>query len=451
MASKLSQLVHVRHTTQRGGSVLVLDTGAIITPEAQAMLAALHSRSIGGIQSHLDVLAERGADKFMSTYYVGYGHKSIGDLGSATLFIEGVSMLAAKAIQDWALYNGQESSTRYIDFAEQPFIDPISTDESYTVLETWRSFYLHGVAELPEALKERYPRGNEESEKSYDKAINARAFDIMRAFLPAGAATNLAWHGPLRQFADKLMTLRHHPLTEVREIAETAEAAVLEAFPNSFSDKRYEATEEYNASWQRSYYFDDPKPVEFELCRDDIDRAQLAEYREVLANRPPKTELPKHLAECGSVQFRFLLDFGSFRDLQRHRAVVQRMPLLTTKHGFAQWHLDELTPALRKEASALIEKQAEAIRKLNTQPEIAQYYTAMGFNTTNRLTGSLPALVYLVELRATRFVHATLRKRAVQMAEILQKTYKKEGLVLHLDDEPDRFDVKRGEHDIEKR
>ncbi|HEX5774914.1 MAG TPA: hypothetical protein VFY28_03080, partial [Candidatus Paceibacterota bacterium] len=77
-----------------------------------------------------------------------------------------------------------------------------------------------------------------------------------------------------------------------------------------------------------------------------------------------------------------------------------------------------------------------------------QYYLPMGFRTTIRLTGDLRALTYLVELRATRFVHPTLRMRAVEMANVLEEECGQYGLVLHLDGEPDRFDVRRGEHDI---
>ena len=56
--------------------------------------------------------------------------------------------------------------------------------------------------------------------------------------------------------------------------------------------------------------------------------------------------------------------------------------------------------------------------------------------------------MYMVELRATRFVHPTLRVRAAQLAASLEELYGKEGLVIHLDPDADRFDVKRGEHDI---
>ena len=228
-----------------GGEVLVLDTGSIIGPEAQAMLAALHSRSPGGIRSHLSVLAEKGSDRFMSTFYVGYGQKSVGDNATTSVFIEGVSMLVAKAIQDFPLYNGQEVSTRYVDFSAQRFIDPLSTAESHALLERLRSFYLEGLEVMIPELRERFPRNEGEDEKTYEKAIKARAFDIMRAFLPAGASTNLAWVGELRQFADRLPVLRHHPLAEVRAVADAAERALLKMFPNSFSEKRYAETEKY--------------------------------------------------------------------------------------------------------------------------------------------------------------------------------------------------------------
>ncbi len=448
---ELNDIKHTKRELQGGGFVLILNTCPAINPEAQAMLAALHSRSIGGIQSHLEVLGERGAEKFMSTYYVGYGHKSIGDNGSATLFIEGISMLAAKAIQDWPLYSGQEASTRYIDFATQPCINPLGTKEGEEVLERWRAFYLSALKELVPVLKERFPIGEGEKEGVYDKAINARAFDTLRAFLPAGASTNIAWHGNLRQFADKLLSLRHHPLAEVRAIAEATEDALIEAFPNSFDTekKRFEATESYLAAMGSEYtYFDDPEPAEFLLSRNDIDRTQLQLWRDALETRPPKTELPKQVAEVGTVQFKFLLDFGSFRDIQRHRAITQRMPLLGVHHGFHPWYLNELPEALRAEADALIEEQSAGIERLLTSPEVKQYYTAMGFNTTNRVTGNLSALVYLIELRATRFVHPTLRHRAIEMGEALIKEFANDGLVLHLDQEPDRFDVKRGEQDI---
>ena len=444
---ELADLNHHENTIEGGGVVIVLDTGAVIGPEAAAMLQALHSRSTGGLRSHLKILAEKGSENFMKNFYVGYGHKSIGDCGTVSIFIESVSMLAAKAIQDWPLYSGQEASTRYVDFKTQPFKNPAGSKEGEAILEAWRTFYIDAMEPTKEYLYGQFPVGEGESENIYKKAIAARAFDILRGFLPAGATTNLAWHTNLRQAADKIMMLRHHPLKEMRDIADAIEKTLIDAFPNSFGHIRYEATENYNKfCMETDYYYHNPTCPEFTVSNNNIDPKMLP--RKILESRPLKTELPKYLAEAGTMQFEFLLDFGSFRDIQRHRAVIQRMPLLTTDFGFNTWYMQELPESVRAKAEPFLKEQAENLKKLNVSKEEAQYYTAMGYNISNRLTGNLPALVYLAELRATRFVHPTLRFVAKKMAEKLSELFGKDGLVLHLDEESDRFDIKRGEHDI---
>lgn len=446
---KIRDLNHATRTLPDGRFVLVLNTGAVITQEAEAMLQALHSRSAEGIRSHLIVLDERGAEGFMKTYYVGYNHKSIGDCGTATIFIEGVSMLVAKAIQDWMLYSGQETSTRFIDFSRQKFHDPVGSPESAAILNRWREFYVTSQQPLREHLRSRFPREQEEKESVYEKAIAARSFDILGAFLPAGASTNLAWHTNLRQAADKLALLRHHPLEEVRAIAEAVHAVLAEAFPSSFGHKRYEAAESYHAWWMDQHYYLDADPnmwPDFELTSDRIDRKLLETYREVLRRRPEKTDLPKRIGETGTLQFSFLFDFRSFRDLQRHRAVFQCMPLLTTKFGFEEWYLGELPPELERMARNLIREQTRQIQRMPDRH--AQYYTAMGFRTPNRLTGDLPALAYLVELRAGSAVHPTLQRLARRIGGVMKDLFSDYGLQLYFDQTPTRFDAKRGLHDI---
>ena len=443
----IDNLKHHQTEIRGGGKVIVLDTGSVIGPEAAAMLQALHSRSTGGLESHLKILSEKVPDNFMKNFYVGYGHKSIGDCGSASIFVEGISMLTAKAIQDWPLYSGQESSTRYIDFQTQPFKNPVGTKEGEEILEAYRKFYIEALEPTKEYLKKQFPLGAEEKEGIYLKAIAARAFDILRGFLPAGSTTNLAWHTNLRQAADKIMLLRHHPLLEVRNAGEAIENTLRAAFPNSFGHEKYETTENYNEEWMKSgYYYHDKNCPDFKMTNNSVNTDLLP--RKILENRPMKTELPKHLAEAGTLQFEFLLDFGSFRDLQRHRAVAQRMPLLTTEIGFEKWYLEELPKELKAKAELFLKQQEEKIKNLNVSGEEKQYYIAMGYRTSNRLTGNLPALVYLAELRATQFVHPTLRKRAKMIAETLVKLFGEHGLVMHLDKETDRFDIKRGEHDI---
>lgn len=453
--SQFSNLQHVRRTTPMGVRILLLDTGAIISPEAEAMLQALQSRSNKGIEEHLEVLAKKGSQGFISTYYVNYGHKSIGDCGSITLFIEGGSMLVAKALQDWELYNGQEGSTRFMDFQFQPFRNILGSELGNKMLEEWRRFYVFATPLIESDLTRRFPRKEGEDEKTYEKAIKARAFDIVRGFLPAGAATNFSWHTTLRQAADLLMRLRHHPLEEVREVADAIEDALNEKYPSSFGHKRYPETEDFNREWMRRWYLEwSTDKVRYPNFRGSLGQFKphlLTKYRDLLRMRPPKTELPKELAECGNICTDFDLDFASFRDVQRHRAVHQRMPLLTDRFGFEPWYLGELPHEVTPLAIEVLELQKERLRELLNAGEdenLVQYYQPMGYRIPNRITGSLPSMVYLVELRATRFVHPTLRARALQSGEFLKKELGFTGLKIHIDPDPDRFDIRRGQHDI---
>src|SRR5882672_7702009 len=99
------------------------------SPETSAMMQALYSRSAKSVVHHALKAREKGADKFMASYYVGYGHSSIGDCGVTTLYLEDISLLACKAVQDNPLYSGQETSTRYIDFSTQRIHDPIGSSK----------------------------------------------------------------------------------------------------------------------------------------------------------------------------------------------------------------------------------------------------------------------------------------------------------------------------------
>lgn len=294
-----------------GGMVLVLETGAVIKPEDEAMLQALHSRSTGGIMKHLGTLERHGSGKMMETFYIGYGHKSIGDCGHGIIFIEGVSMLAAKAVQDWRLYNGQEASTRYIDFAKQKFLDPIDTRQSNALLEFMRDVYLNGLEPAREMFRKRHPYKKEWDEQAYEKTITARSFDVMRGFLPAGATTNLSWSGNLRQTADKLMMLRHHPLKEVRNIACAMQCSLEKHFQNSFGQKRYEETEEYDKWWMTQHYYHHlHSEGDFNCYRNGIDKGLLLdEYKKAISTRPPKQSYQERLksVELSSIGFYWIL------------------------------------------------------------------------------------------------------------------------------------------------
>ena len=423
-------------------------------PEATAMLQALYSRSADSARTHLEMVKKRGSSKFMESYYVGYGHASIGDCGTTTLFVEGLSILACKAVQDNPLYSGQESSTRYIDFSKQAIIDPIKTRESQAILDKWMDFYLGALEPLEAALKEQFPIGEGEKERVWDNAIKARGFDILRGFLPAGITSQLAWSTNLRQAADKLHLMRHHPLQEVRDIADGCLNVLRENYPSSFGHKDYEATEEYldKTAWKTNYLdssFFGPDQPDLSFS-STVDNAALeAGELEVINSRPPKTNLPRYLDGYGQYTCTFDLDYGSYRDLQRHRNGICRIPLLTGERGFHEWYLQELTDDLRAKAEVLVEEQYAAIEALDASDEDKQYLYPLGAKVRCQTVYTLPQMIYVIELRSQNTVHSTLREVMHWMHDEMVTRHPE--LALHTDLEPCKFDVKRGTQTIFKR
>lgn len=432
--------------------IFVLDH---LKPEANAMLQALYSRSPASVVDHLQKVEEKGADNFMASYYVGYGHKSIGDCGTTTIFIENVSLLAAKAIQDWPLYNGQEASTRYLDMAKQGCVDPTFTEEGNELLKFCMDFYANLMPKLVVSLTEQYPIKEAEDQKVYMRSIKARAFDIARGFLPAGVMTNLSWHTNLRQASDHLKQLRHHPLQEVRELARDIVDLLKEKYPSSFQHKQHHEEEAFLHLCGLEYYvyYGGSDIYRQFVATDYLEAEELEVYSKILAARPAKAELPHGARMCGDVEFRFCLDFGSYRDLQRHRGVVQEMPLHSEGLGFHQWYLDQLSVELREEAQAFLaefERKLLELRLLHkTSCEEEQYFIPLGYEMYVVVLAPLPAAVYLAELRSSQHVHPTLRKVAQQMGEWLKDNVP--DLAMHHDMSPDAWSIQRGHQTIEEK
>lgn len=440
-----------------------------LSPEDVAMLQALYSRSAESVDVHIEQVKKTGSGKFMSSYYVGYGHKSIADCGSTTLFLEGVSLLAAKAIQDWPLYSGQETSTRYIDMSKQPIIDPVGSPNSKVILDRWMTFYRANIARVDAEVRRRHPLRDHEDVDKYTRAVKARTFDIMRGFLPAGITTQLSWHTNLRQASDHLDLLELHPCPEIASIGSDIAVALALKYPSSGFEvplagvsgvsNRDEEARLARRHWlaRNSEEFTYPsggvgavyQHATMSASRMARHMLALSPYAQILKTRPRGCVLPHWFTDFGQIEFNFRLDFGSFRDLQRHRNGVCRMPLLEAKY-FSSWYLDQLDDELRLAAIKLINEQTEAIDRLTSASRFdRQYYCALGFEVPCSVTYALPALLYVLELRSSKTVHPTLRQRVREM--ILQFRASFPDVALHVELDPDDWTIRRGEQTIAKK
>ena len=456
--SKLADIADIyTKQTAHGWTIYVIAPKTSLSPEETAMLQSLYSRSPASIVTHLAEVAEKWAQKFMKSFYSWYGHKSIGDCGNILMAFEWVSMLAAKAIQDSQLYNGQEASTRYIDFSQQAMIVPGDAGEQKAaacsqIQEQRREYYIALLPKIQDHLRTLHPYEDDMAQGEYDRAIAARSFDVARGFLPAGASTCVAWRTTISHANDHLWWLRCHILEEVQDIAQTTLWLLQEIYPWSFSRPAKEIREEYKKKrFLQHYYLED---IEERSVQISLDASLLTAYKEYVLERPQWVELPPMIGECGVIRIDDMIDFGSFRDQQRHRALVQRMWLLTDIHGFHPWYLQQLPEGIKTQAEAFIAKQSEQISALHLTPYQKQYLFPMGMKIPTRMSWPLGKLIYFVELRSQKTVHPTLHANAHYISQRLQhylsRVFEVEKVPLYVDDEIGVFTIKRGQQTIFK-
>ncbi len=421
-----------------------------VSPEANAMLQALYSRSASSVVDHLARVQERGFRKFMESYYVGYGHESIGDCGFTTIFIEDVSILACKAVQDTPLYFGQETSTRYLDFSAQGFSDPFATAPSRRLIDGWVELYTEVNALTLADLRRCHPCPDGVKEGVWDKTLEARAFDIARGFLPAGMYSQLSWTTNLRQAADHIRDLQAHPLAEVRAIGQSIHASLQEKYPGSFSHKSYPEQTAYRArvAGDAAYYRGRGAGHPDFAYTCSADRAAMAAVDPALLTDRPKYEpLPRRVGSHASFECLFKMDFGSFRDIQRHRNGFCEMPLLSWEHGFHPWYLDSLPAQNRDAIEGRVSDLRATTEALDAGDEFElQNYLPMGLLVPCRVVYDLRQMAYVAELRSGKTVHATLRTVAHHMHDAVKAEFP--SVALHCDLEPSDLDARRGTQDI---
>lgn len=451
-------------------------------PEDGAMLQALYSRSPDSVVNHLEKVKKAGSGKFMSQYYVGYGHASIGDCGTTTIFMENYSIMATKAIQDNPLYSGQEASTRYLNFAEQPTYNPYgNAPESQAILNGWMALYHTTMPKVQAALCAKHPFNPEEykTEKQWQNTVHARAFDILRGFLPIGVTTLFSWTTNLRQARDRLMQLKHHPLPEIRQLAQDLFQTLVEKYPNSFTGEelsnapKYAQRDAYAMAQAVKDHFvqatdllrqgrlsdatlTDLKAGKMVVDKKNIDIEGLSKYEaQALITRPSGAALSRRLATYGVYNLYFMIDFGSYRDLQRHRNGVCQVPVVENWAGLHPWYLQQVKDLLAPEDYTAFHAEAHRLLKViedlpkSLQPNklANQYLYPMGMGILCHLAYSLPQMVYVAELRSQQTVHATLRPIAQAMGKVLKEDFPT--MALYIDNDPDSWSAKRGTQTIE--
>ncbi len=215
-----------------------------IEPEVQAYAMARYSRSALSMRESITELTAEKAEKFLTTFYFQYGHRSIADLAHIPFAIEDISILAAMRVVDEQLWDGQERSTRYQNFRAGKFVVPRELEEDRSALETFTkacnalfAAYESLVVDLVPLFREAHPRPEGMAEGDYTRTLRARAFDIARGLLPLATRTSLGQIVSARTVETQISRLLADPYKEVQDIGEALRAACREPAQNPVLEK----------------------------------------------------------------------------------------------------------------------------------------------------------------------------------------------------------------------
>lgn len=202
-----------------------------IPPEELAYTMAAYSRSKRSFLETNTFITSQKAANFLETFYFAYGHRSIADMAHIPMALENISILAAIDVVAEQLWDGQERSTRYQDFAETGYCIPDEIAQSPLKEEFARTAdaLFAAYARVGERVLDYYLEHVEKpadlDEKAFQRTMKARAFDVARYLLPMATHTSVGQIVSARTMEQQISRLLSSPYGEVRRIGEAMKAA----------------------------------------------------------------------------------------------------------------------------------------------------------------------------------------------------------------------------------
>lgn len=355
-------------------------------PDVLAMAQALNSRTTSPIADRLagdpDKLRES-----MAKWYVGYGHESIGQCGYFTIFFEGVSMLAAKFIEEHGQFNGQETSSRYVDFSEAEYVG-----SNPAIAEMSRSAYKRVLAAVLDKIGDQ-PGGK------------PRAFDIARAFLIPGFKTNVSWTASFDSFTKHAQWMVDHGDEEIRNLAIAAFATVKKMWPMAMPSGLQ------------------PGVGACPFTPDLEDRYIRAHRMFSVNPAMPHRRRIRSLDRYAVVQLVDGIDFAGWRDLSRHRIGWHNFPMAGLQmHPWYVQQLADLLPEGEFEDAVTAWRDITDLSFVGSLHERARD-TPMGAVCPLEMHMPLGQAVYVARLRSATTVHPTVRQVAQRLADFLKREF----------------------------
>ncbi|MFQ6112900.1 MAG: FAD-dependent thymidylate synthase [bacterium] len=414
---------------------------------------------------HELALAREEARQFHERWVVGYGHASVAEHAVAHIAIEDVSIIASKIIEDMRLASYTEKSTRYVIFGENHYYRPpelISSEfrgEFEKTMQHLFRTYIQLTETVIEKIKKQVPKPDDMTEERYHAACRAKACDILRYILPAATYTNVGMTINGRALEYLLIKMLSHPLGEVQETANLIKQEALTVIPTLI---KYADYNKYKSETEKSMrrigkeffnaaedgiknnqvrlvrYVEDAEDQlvaailfgyvqnSYEEVRKKVDSLSTEEKQKIIdeyLKRRGKWDQPLRALEHIYYTFDILIDFGAFRDVQRHRMATQTSQLLTNKYGYSTppeiiefGNTSQFNECMER-AGGLYERIAPKF------PYEAQYVLPLAYRKRVLFTWNLRELHHFISLRSSKEGHISYRNIAQQVYKELERVH----------------------------
>ncbi len=411
--------------------------GRLLNPAVQATVLAKYSRSPLSAREILASLTAEEADKFQGKWVIDYNHSSVAELAAIPICFEGVSIVASKFLESFQRAGYSEKSTRYQKFSGDSFVTPPGAPDTMKAFA--KRFYDSYDRIFPKVVRRvasLMGKNPDDPKVLEDRTVKARAFDNVRYILPAGTGTSLGAEMNLRDARYMIQEARGHTNPEIRQLGDMAFEAisnivpvlVQKADPDSFEPKA-------RFLGEVSSKFDINRPDWYV----DLYRPHLLQSRDLVVNSFQSfvadrygmswSQFSKHMEGRGKravpkafrtvrMEFDMMMDYGAYRDMQRHRRCEQYAEPLTPTYGYIvpdDIAGSELEPEYRTVMESLHAYDDDDVVH---DPDLMQYMIPLGYLHRSMFDMDLSEVYYVSELRTQPQGHISYRRVAYSMFEL---------------------------------
>jgi thymidylate synthase ThyX len=458
------------------------DISPVIVAAAMARLSRRSGDMRVAILDEFLVSGDAEAEALIERVVTGYGDDSVQQLIGIQFVVEGASNLLTKLLEWGRFASYLEQSTRYIYFDQKdskgkylyyaPTLPASLKKEYTTTLDTIFDLYSTMVRDLTTYLRTKHPEPADRKERvAWINSTRATACDAVRSVLPVATKSTVGIFASSQAVESLVTHLLSEPLKEAQDVGrlilEQARKVVPSFLKRVDMPERGGATTAFRATnrskmrdlahtyldfskapsasmnvhltdyWPRQeldlvpgMLFEQSEPLSYADIESQV-KTWPKERKEEVFNQYMGTRLnrrhrPGRAAEKAHFEWEIDgKDYGTFRDLQRHRVVDawewQRLsphfgfeiPELVVEAGFADAY---------SKCYALSSQLYETLAKAGFEVE-AQYATLLGHRMRYRFIMNLRALFHFLELRTGPDGHPGYRKICNTMYTLLADAY----------------------------